>query len=244
MPEAVHQAGLGQRAASRRKRCPAARRRRRRRGAAHCRRNGRSRRRFWCAPGQAPRTLSQRRSVMAAPPPGAIGNGIGFDVYRLRPCRFAMGARRCHASARPAAIKTCCSRSTSSTLEGEAKDLQPRFTLADLAKTRSRPEQARRQSADALSAARLRHLRVGHGDRHRGLHRLQRLRRRLPGRKQRADRRAGRDRRRPRHALAAHRRLRRSTASRASRRCPACIASTRRASRSARWRPRSTTAKG
>ena len=50
---------------------------------------------------------------------------------------------------------------------------------------------------------------MGDGDRHRGLHRLQCLRRRLPGREQCADRRAGRNRRGPRHALAAHRRLRR-----------------------------------
>ena len=48
---------------------------------------------------------------------------------------------------------------------------------------------------------------MGDGDRQCSLHRLQRLRRRLPGRKQCAGRRPGRNRRRPRHALAADRRL-------------------------------------
>ena len=45
-------------------------------------------------------------------------------------------------------------------------------------------------------------LRLGHGDRHGGLHRMQRLRRRVPVGEQRAGDRPGGDRPRPRHALA------------------------------------------
>ena len=56
--------------------------------------------------------------------------------------------------------------------------------------------------------------RLGHGDRCLGLHRLQRLRGRLPGREQRAGGRPGEDRPRPRHALAAHRRYDHGTAAR------------------------------
>ena len=72
-----------------------------------------------------------------------------------------------------------------------------------------------RRRADAVSArCKYDGLRVGHGDRPQRLHRLQRLRRRLPGGEQHPGRRQGAGRARPRDALAAHRPLlrgRRST---------------------------------
>ncbi len=90
---------------------------------------------------------------------------------------------------------------------------------------------------------------MGHGDRPDGLHRLQGLRRRLPGREQHPRRRQGAGRRRPRDALAAHRplhRRRRRTTPRSSTssRCRACTARTPRASTSAPSRPRSTAPRG
>ena len=76
--------------------------------------------------------------------------------------------------------------------------------------------------------------RLGHGHRPQLLHRLQRLRGRLPGREQHPGRRQGAGRARPRDALAARRPLLRRATGRGparptSSRCPACTARTRRA---------------
>ena len=62
---------------------------------------------------------------------------------------------------------------------------------------------------------------MGNGDRHFAVHRLQRLRRRLPGREQFAGGRPRGDRARARHALAAHRRLRDRPAGKPAHRLPA-----------------------
>ncbi len=51
-------------------------------------------------------------------------------------------------------------------LEGEAEELQPRLHLAELAQRSRAVSAGRRRSADALSAARLRYLQMGDGDRH------------------------------------------------------------------------------
>ena len=71
---------------------------------------------------------------------------------------------------------------------------------------RSRLRPCREPLSGAAAAAR--RARLGDGDRYLRLHRLQRLRGRLPGREQRAGGRPGGGRARPRHALAAGRRLR------------------------------------
>ena len=94
----------------------------------------------------------------------------------------------------------------------------------------------------------VRGLQVGHGDRPERLHRLQRLRRRLPGGEQHPGGRQGAGAARPRDALAARRhattaarpRTRRPTSSR----CRACTARTRRARWSARSARRCTATKG
>ena len=63
------------------------------------------------------------------------------------------------------------------------------------------------KGSDALSGLQVRRLRLGHGDRPQRLHRLQRLRGRLPGGEQHPGRRQGPGRARPRDALDPHRPL-------------------------------------
>ena len=100
----------------------------------------------------------------------------------------------------------------------------------------------------AVSRLQVRGLQVGHGDRRQRLHRLQRLRRRLPGGEQHPGRRQGSGAARPRDALAPRRHLlprpggatRRPTSSR----CRACTARTRPARSSARSARPSTATKG
>ena len=85
----------------------------------------------------------------------------------------------------------------------------------------------------ALPAAPDGQLRLGHGDRPLDLHRLQRLRDRLPGREQHPRRRQGAGPARPRDALDPRRPLLRGRPreprARSTSRCPACTARTRRA---------------
>ena len=95
-----------------------------------------------------------------------------------------------------------------------------------------------------LPGRQVRRLQVGHGDRPQCLHRLQCLRRRLPGREQHSGGRQGAGPARPRDALAARRqllprlvwRIRKPISSP----CPACTARTRRARSSVRSAPRCT----
>ncbi len=117
----------------------------------------------------------------------------------------------------------------------------------------ARGDWQRRQAAarNALRTARLQPTKaqVGHVDRHHGLHRLQRLRRRLPGGEQHPRRRQGAGPLRPRNALDPHRPLchRRNSSRRRNSTfspCPACIANTRRANTCARSRRPSTVPRG
>ena len=201
-------------------------------------------------PGHAPGVRRRSPSATGATRAGAIGNGIGADAYRLR----ARGRALDRAGRRLTPTRTRGRRAVLAHAAARSAGRARRATCCPGRRSRAgagRAQPSRRTPGTRRASTRTVQydgLRLGHGDRHHALHRLQRLRRRLPGREQRPGRRPGGDRARPRHALAAHRHLRprhaASSRDRASSRCPACIARRRPASRSAPSPPRSTTARG
>ena len=95
---------------------------------------------------------------MAARSAGRIGNGVGFDLYPLRRPTLR-GSSRTSRSAAPAATKNLLLTQHFFALEGEARDLQPRLTPRRTRAGHGEAGEAGRQSADALSAVALRHLR-------------------------------------------------------------------------------------
>ena len=82
-------------------------------------------------PGQAPRTIATTlgHGRTAA---GSIGSNVGFDVYRLRRTDAPWAIANVGVG-RIAGQQNILRTQHFFTLDGEAKDLQPRFTLADLA---------------------------------------------------------------------------------------------------------------
>ena len=134
---------------------------------------------------------------------GAIGDDVGFNVALLRTTSSpwlseGMSVRRIGSSGRlsPATAGLFA-------LEGKAEELAPESEVGANAKL-----------LPALADPKRRPLRVGDGHRPGRLHRLQRLRRRLPVGRERACDRAGRNRPGPRHALAQDRGLRSRRSSR------------------------------
>ena len=130
--------------------------------------------------GQAPRTIAATLGY-GRTAAGSMGSDVGFDVYRMRPVDSPWSIDECQRQ--PDRQQ---SKSSAHAAFLQARRRSQGFTAAAYAcrfeQVRPGFEQARRQSADALSAAQIRHLRMGDGDRQLGLHRLQRLRRRLSGR--------------------------------------------------------------
>ena len=126
---------------------------------------------------------------------GAIGNGIGFDAYALRQLDAPWQIdnvtpdqdRRARTTDRHELAAPFPARR-------RGQGLYPMLSLAELARGQAAARARRRAQAVALPQLQIRQLCLGHGDRHRGLHRLQRLRRRLPGREQCAGGRPGGDR--------------------------------------------------
>ena len=187
------------------------------------------------------RACSSSRSGMGARARDAIGNGLGVNAAVLRASAspwITRGAAlsRVGADGRlsPGGRRTLCASRRSS--EARAGARARRFAAA------ANPE-AVLQRAAAHAAGRP--LRLGDEHRHRRLHRLQRLRRRLPVGEQRPLHRSRPDPHGARHALAEGRRLRsrrrRQIRDPSFSRCPACIARRRPASRFARSKPPCTT---
>ena len=171
-------------------------------------------------PGQAPGVLEPRRSATGGRRAGAIGNGVGVERLPAAPARRALARRRASRWRRRGGTASCCSTQHQFRLEGEAARALP-VTPSAVSATRSATAQEPRAPPASIRTPTRGDARLGHGDRHHALHRLQRLRRRLPGGEQRAGRRPGGDRARPRHALAAHRHLRHRADGRAAARLPA-----------------------
>ena len=190
-------------------------------------------------PGMAPGVVALEPRLRPAPGPGRSATASApmpmrcGGPMRSGPCRIC-GSRRLGRRAPPVLAQE------HRELEGEARELLPLVPLPRRALARRRAR--RRRAAELLPGFRYDGYAWAHGDRHHALHRLQRLRRRLPVGEQHPGRRPRGGRPRPRHALAADRYLRSGTPAanraRASSRCPACIARRRPASRSAPSPPR------
>ncbi len=181
----------GRQAARRIQRRPARRRLRRPRD----RRAGR------VQPGHAPGVLSLR-SATGAPTPA-----VSARASARTPSRCAGGEDGCSRASR---VRRTGGRGGTSTqkqfvIDGDREEIFPLYAAGTCPAPRARGAQAHPAAGARLHPRRRA---LGDGDRHRELHRLQRLRGRLPGGEQRAGDRPGGDRPQPRHALAAHRRLR------------------------------------
>ena len=189
----------------------------------------------WIVPGQASDTVALFFGY---------GRRAGGDIAQwLRLRRLLRSARRAHLE-----------RSAARSRAPQANTRSPRRRritawTASTSCAKSRPQiracRRRRRRTHSIRngtrAATERRARLGHGDRSRSLHRLQRLRLRLQRREQRAGGRQGPGRARPRDAVAArrpllHRRCRKPDAATSSR-CPACIARRRPARWAARCMP-------
>ena len=140
---------------------------------------------------------------------GRVGNGVGFDVYPLRTARRPRLRRRRHARQAAGGTRDRSPRPRS-TARMEGRPIVREATLEECA---HEPQFA----AEVVEVPKIEPLwteheydtgpAVGHDDRPQRLHRLQRLRRRLPEREQHPGRRQGAGAPRPRDALAAHRPL-------------------------------------
>ena len=159
----------------------------------------------WLAPGQAPDTLTLHLGY-GRTRAGRAGNGTGFNVNALR------------TTAAPDIL-------TGVELVEDRRQLRARLDAGSLVARRAQSRARRHGGAvrrgSAVRARRwsssrspgltmygelqVRGLRLGHGDRSERLHRLQRLRRRLPGGEQHPGRRQVAGAERPRDALAARR---------------------------------------
>ena len=113
---------------------------------------------------------------------GRVGNGAGFNAYALRTAT-RRGSAPDSRSARPAAAIARHARSTTAAMEGrEIVRAAHARRVPEQTRTSRKKERGAAQRADAVSrTCEVRRLRLGHGDRPERLHRLQRLRRRLPG---------------------------------------------------------------
>ena len=112
---------------------------------------------------------------------GAIGNGIGFDAYALRTSGTPWVIDDV-ALVRLGRVQNLLLTQHHFALDGEAKDLQPRIQLTALAAGK-RLFASDERLPTLFPPFDYEIVQVGHGGRHHGLHRLQRMRRRLPGRK-------------------------------------------------------------
>ena len=154
-----------------------------------------------CAPGVVNLTLGYGRRDA-----GKIGNGVGVDAYRLRTSDAPWVIASVTIS-RTGEHQEVLTTQNYVRLEGDVRDLYPMLSLSELASGAKASKEELRACPRSIRLLNTTPM-LGHGDRHGGLHRLQRLRRRLPGREQRAGRRPRGDCARPRHALAARRYLR------------------------------------
>ena len=127
------------------------------------------------------------RSATAGSARARSAIGVGFNASVLRTARRPGSARRRRAPAGATDSSRLRPRPVRARRRGDK-------ACADSSDGRRhcRPPAPPAELQHAAASARRRPLRLGHGDRHRGLHRLQRLRRRLPGREQRAGRSARR----------------------------------------------------
>ena len=151
----------------------------------------------WMHAGASPTTSSTLHLGYGRTRGGRVGNGNGFDAYGLRTAN-APWPRRLDARARPRRHTRSSARSTTTTWKGAhivhagttraSTSKDPRFAARDGAKTPPRTDRL-------YPGVEVHRLRLGDGDRSQRLHRLQRLRRRLPGGEQHPRRRQGRGRR-------------------------------------------------
>ena len=184
------------------------------------------------------------RPLASTAGPASPGSGAPTRSRRPRSTAAWRGARSCASRPWP-------SFSRSRPAGGGARRERACGESAPAPKEGRRPRRLRGGPASllALEGAPLRSgPPVGDDDRPELVHRLQRLRGRLPEREQHPGRRQGPGREGPRDALDPHRplllrRALRQPGGRRSSPCPACTARTRPASRSARWPPPCTTAK-
>ena len=205
----------------------------------------------WILPGQAERTVTLTLGYGRSSP-DQIFDGLGYDAGRLRSKDqpWVLAGASLAKTGRKATLATTQDHNT---MEGHdfvrvARVGQP---VAKPHEGQAQPLRSRDQARGPEGGRLQRGARLGHGDRHRRLHRLQRLRRGLPEREQHRRGRQGAGGARTRHALAAHRPLLllgevRGAGARRPRhafpsRCPACIASWRLARSVARSRRRCTT---
>ena len=147
---------------------------------------------------------------------GRVGNGAGFDAYPLRTRGQAVG-RAGHLREDRRGASTLVTTQHHYQMEGRA--LVRAGTLATFQETPSSPKkmgEAPKKTRSALPRLRIQGPRLGAHRRPLVLHRLQRVRRRLPGGEQHPDRRQRRGPPRPRDALAAHRPLLRGRRARRS----------------------------
>ncbi len=186
---------------------------------------------------------------------GQVGTGVGFDAYALRTSDAAWAAGGLEVVKTGETALIACTQDHW-TMEATAQDqaherhLVRAVTLAELvAGPPRRPEDGPRAGTRPLDVprAQVRGARLGHGDRHERVRRLQRLRHRLPVREQHPGGGEGPGRPRPRDAVDPRRPLLRGPRRRAPRpttsRSCACTARTPLARWSARWRPRCTARK-
>ncbi len=150
----------------------------------------------WIAPGHAADVITIHLGY-GRERAGRIGTGIGFGVNALRTSAapdFLSGVQ---------VTKTGDSYELVSTQDHWSLEGRNLVRVATAAQFEAGSELRRQAGASAdrrphdVRAAQVRGLRLGHGDRSERLHRLQRLRRRLPGGEQRAGRRQGAGRERP-----------------------------------------------
>ncbi len=154
---------------------------------------------------------------------GKVGSGVGFNAYALRTSDAPLVRRRTDGGQDRRHVPARLHAGASPDGEPRGRPRRharrvpptPEFRLRQGAGRGANGDAPGAQAAHALPATITpTRAQVGHGDRPDGLHRLRRLRRRLPGGEQHPRRRQGAGRRRPRDALAAHRPLHRRHARR------------------------------
>ena len=145
----------------------------------------------------------------AARAPGASATASASTPTRCARRRACGRRRRAQSRRRPAAVRGWRARSSTTTWRAARSSARARSSEYRDEPATSSSEMADEPpaDADAVSRAQVQGLRLGHGDRPERLHRLQRLRGRLPGREQHPGRRQGAGAARPRDALAPHRPL-------------------------------------